>query len=689
MEEESPSSSPPTSDSASPGEASSQNMRSSKRRKTMKPRSEVWTHFEKLVSPGGDIKSKCVYCGKIYASNPKKNGTTSLKYHIAACNQNPENVNKSQSQIVLDSTGGEGNILAWKFDQEATRKALANMIVIDELPFRVVESEGFKHFLRVACPRFQIPSRRTIARDVYQLYLGERGKLKQFIKNSCQRICLTTDTWTSLQRINYMCLTAHFIDNDWKLHKKIINFCQISSHKGEAIAKLIEKCLLSWGIDKVFSITLDNASANDVAVNALKIKFGNKNGSILNGRYMHMRCVAHIVNLIVNDGLKDLNVSVARVRGAVRYVRGSPSRLQKFKDCVENENIESKSLLCLDVSTRWNSTYLMLNAAQKFEKAFERFELQDEHFRGELESMDGFPTEIDWKIVRDMVQFLETFYEITLRVSASSSVTSNTVFYEICEIDALLQESQTEGELDFSVMAMRMKDKFDKYWGSFEKLNMCVFVAAILDPRNKMKYVSFAIKNMFEGDRGVQMEKKVREAIHEMYSAYMPSSNSGRPGSSMVVSLSSSGGDLQKRLGKKRMQQKYEKHIQETGDGKDQMSELDKYLNEETEPREEDFDILLWWRVNSPRFPTLSCMARDVLAIPVSTVASEAAFSTGGRVLDSFRSSLTPKMAQALVLYQDWIRGTPHLIDFMEELQDFESVENGIIFICNTFFPCL
>ncbi|KAL4381580.1 hypothetical protein AHAS_Ahas04G0147700 [Arachis hypogaea] len=49
-------------------------------------------------------------------------------------------------------------------------------------------------------------------------------------------------------------------------------------------------------------------------------------------------------------------------------------------------------------------------------------------------------------------------------------------------------------------------------------------------------------------------------------------------------------------------------------------------------------------------------MAREVLAIPVSTVASESAFSTGGRVLDLYRSSLTPRMVEALVCTGDWLK---------------------------------
>ncbi|KAH0669918.1 hypothetical protein KY285_025523 [Solanum tuberosum] len=91
------------------------------------------------------------------------------------------------------------------------------------------------------------------------------------------------------------------------------------------------------------------------------------------------------------------------------------------------------------------------------------------------------------------------------------------------------------------------------------------------------------------------------------------------------------------------------------------------------------FDVLLWWKVNSPRFPLLSEIARDVLAIPVSSVASECAFSTGGRILDSFRSSLTPKLVQALVCLQDWLRSEPQPISIEEDLDFLEQLEEDFI----------
>ena len=228
-----------------------------------------------------------------------------------------------------------------------------------------------------------------------------------------------------------MCLTAHFLDNDWNLNKKILNFLPISSHRGDAIGKAIEKCLRDWRIDKIFTVTVDNASSNDVAVAYLKKKCNQVGTSIVQGKYLHMRCIAHIINLIVNEGLKEHNDSIARIRGVVKYVRQSPSRLQKFKECVEIEKIQSKSLLCLDVNTRWNSTYLMLDAAQKFEMAFERFDEMDPYFKSELVLGDGLPDNDDWENVRRLVIFLQNFYELTLKVSGSLHVTTNKFFLGI------------------------------------------------------------------------------------------------------------------------------------------------------------------------------------------------------------------------------------------------------------------
>ncbi|CAN1303559.1 Putative AC9 transposase [Linum perenne] len=70
------------------------------------------------------------------------------------------------------------------------------------------------------------------------------------------------------------------------------------------------------------------------------------------------------------------------------------------------------------------------------------------------------------------------------------------------------------------------------------------------------------------------------------------------------------------------------------------------------------FDILGWWKTKDVKYPRLSDIERDIFAVPISNVPSESAFSTGGSVLDSFRSSLSPKIVEAVICCGDWMRAS-------------------------------
>lgn len=177
-------------------------------------RSSVWEHFTKT---GRGNKCKCNYCGLVYSCDSIRLGTSTLRTHLnLRCKKYPfggkNKLDNKQAQISIHASmsneGMEGEnktiMTNWKFDQQVVRKALAYMIIKDELPFTFVEGLGFKYFCNIAQPKFLIPSRTTIARDCYEIYVDEMMKLKSSLKTHCRIICLTTDTWTSLQRINYV-----------------------------------------------------------------------------------------------------------------------------------------------------------------------------------------------------------------------------------------------------------------------------------------------------------------------------------------------------------------------------------------------------------------------------------------------------------------------------------------------------
>ena len=88
-------------------------------------------------------------------------------------------------------------------------------------------------------------------------------------------------------------------------------------------------------------------------------------------------------------------------------------------------------------------------------------------------------------------------------------------------------------------------------------------------------------------------------------------------------------------------------------------SKLDFYLEESILPiiSDEEFDILAWWKSNGLKYQILQRIARDFLSIPISTIASESAFSTSGRFLSTHRSRLHSDTLKALMCSQDWLWG--------------------------------
>lgn len=120
----------------------------------------------------------------------------------------------------------------------------------------------------------------------------------------------------------------------------------------------------------MFTVTLDNVIANDAAIKHLKARINDWKGVILGNEFLHVRCNAHILNIIVKEGLDEQIEPISCIRNAVKYVKSSASRFTSFKSYVEKVKIYTHGLLSLDVETRWNYTYTMLDTAVNFEKAF-------------------------------------------------------------------------------------------------------------------------------------------------------------------------------------------------------------------------------------------------------------------------------------------------------------------------------
>ncbi|TYG74062.1 hypothetical protein ES288_D04G152600v1 [Gossypium darwinii] len=318
--------------------------------------SKVWDEMTKLECENkNELKAQCNHCKTIFSAKPSS-GTSHLIRHLNSC---LKKVNKDIIQYTIatqPSPEGVPSIKNYKFDADECRKAISTFLVCGKHSFRTVEEPGFRYMMRIAT-----------ARDVLMYYAKERDRVKEELAKAPGLICLTSDNWNSEHTNDeYICIAAHWVDKDWKLQKRIIRFRALfPPYDGLNIADELVLCLSQWDIDKkIFSITLDNASYNDVMISCLKNRFRANRAILCDGAFFQVRCCAHILNLIVKSGLELADDVVGKIRNGIRYIRKSGIRRKRFYDVADKSfHLNMTKKLRQDVCVRWNSTYLMLESS--------------------------------------------------------------------------------------------------------------------------------------------------------------------------------------------------------------------------------------------------------------------------------------------------------------------------------------
>ncbi|XP_073221463.1 zinc finger BED domain-containing protein DAYSLEEPER-like [Cicer arietinum] len=163
-------------------------------------------------------------------------------------------------------------------------------------------------------------------------------------------------------------------------------------------------------------------------------------------------------------------------------------------------------------------------------------------------------------------------------------------------------------------------------------------VAVVLDPKYKIELLEYYYVKLYGNDANDQV-KSIRQLCYDLFYEYQLKMNNGSSSDS-------------------------------------QMLDLDVYLEEKVLPRSPDFDILLWWKLNGVKYPTFQTIANDVLAIHVSTVASESTFSTGGHILSLHRSRLHWTTLEALMCARSWLWSAEKTGDSNSKVDN----ENAILF---------
>jgi len=649
--------------------------------RTRKLRSAVWKDFTRERRADGNYVAICKHCKKQLTAT-SRSGTTHLRNHLATCTTTSTRRAGKRRKLVVrrihhskssaDGRSGEGHASGddndnegTHFDQELSRRDLVHMIVQHGYRFSIVDDVGFQKFVKNLQPQFRMVSYDTVRSDTMEIYEGEKRKLQGVLFKIPCRVSISVDMWQSNTQMEYMCLTCHYIDHandEWKVRKKILNFVHMeASFTVDQIANLVVEKLHSWGIDrKLGAVVLDNCSGGEIVAREL-LRILQPRRLLLNGDLFQVRSCAHILNLTVQESWEQASDITDRVRKMITYVK--IERFQKFQDISKLLHVDQK-LLVVDSPDNWPSIYLMFESACYYHDVLVRLAEQEGHY-------DVFLAAADWADVKALTEILDVIYHAMEKFPLENP-TANLYFNEMCEIHVLLRTWRNSPSPVVAKVAAQMLSKFEGYW---DLTRPVMAFASILDPRYKMKSLEYFFRLIYADEQfaAKTMIDVIQNTFHNLYNEYKHQSSDSwknpsvlcysRNSRSCMGSMYSNGDDSRtfSRITLSDARRGLDQYIQETSSGQSLKSDLEMYLEEavyrQKEGNQDNFDILGWWKSFAAKYPVLSQMARDILAIPVSIIPLD----NEARTLNEYLSTMDPSTVQGLVCAQDWLREDPEV----------------------------
>lgn len=486
---------------------------------------------------------------------------------------------------------------------------LIRFIVENKLPYDIVDTHSFKNLMHHGGPTKKFVNRAVLS----TLIVTKQQEIEEMIKASLAKvesIALTFDIWSSRKASSgYGCIIGHFIGADHSLQTLALEFDYIPyPHDAETVLEFFKATIRKFSIEKkLIGITTDNASNNAKAVAQLCTDL-NLQDNFAWG-FVYFRCAAHIVNLAVKDCLNHLVSLVDNLRTIVVIIRGSTKRTEAFREIqralIDAGDMSIRAPLNLkeDVETRWNSTHLMLERAHLLRKAVDKARYLM------IELKDTQP--VDWALVKEVIDFLSPFEELTRKLSAEKYPTISTV--NACTYELKKHLEREYSNIFIKTAAIAFHNKLEQYGEHIDQ--PLAILATILDPRFKLAPIP------------AEGHSFARQLLYDK----LPPDNHN--------DLSQTSGSRSHFAGI---------FAQRESD------ELAAYLDSAREP--EECDIIQYWKTNKVKFPRLYRIAITVMPIQASSVACERTFSSAGLIDTPRRNRLSSASFRANILLASWLK---------------------------------
>lgn len=578
-------------------------------------RSWFWKYFE-IDAVGIKICKVCAEAGKNrrYA---KSTGNSTLIKHAQKHSQIADNGNPNEFEDVV--------VFPEHKKKEANNR-LVRMVIDNKESFSLVENDSFISFCYSLNPAYNLPSRRTLCNQIKTEYGLAFEKILKILNETEGRLSVTGDGWSTKTKKGFFVITVHWISPNWILQSATLEFTHFPyPHDADNTAALIIMAFKKYKIErKLFAFTSDNASEMISAMKKIK--------EILNLEFdadlyynWHIRCICHIMNLSVQDALKLLNEVFAILREILKWIRFSGRLREKFREIqISKGRKEIYQLPSLDVSNRWNSSYVLIQKCYDLKDIFNA-----------LTTSENNENKIDdeqWEEMKSLANFLEIAFKFTKCASGQhyATISIQPLVYDLlidhCDKAISGTLNSVESTTQIIEAAKSMKLKIMKY-----ETNLCGFLPRLgltLDPRVSSNHPRSLTK------------AELRNFLIKKYNYNNPEIPTDS------ASTSSSG-----------IQFIFVEARKLSENSIVNRDEVDDFFLLTEKGDENCEDPLKWWSIiGCNKFPFISCAARDCLAVMASSVPSESEFSISSGYVTPTRIQMSDELFENQVKLHSWLK---------------------------------
>ncbi|KAG6466319.1 uncharacterized protein LOC122036466 [Zingiber officinale] len=593
----------------------------------LKPKKKSMTSFYQNffeIAPDGKSR-RCKICKQSYSiTTATGNLSRHLRHRHPGYDRLSDGIQQVQRAVISPKKSHPQLKLA--IDLDHLNWLLLRWLIEASVP--VTFDEVFLNSFRFLNPSVKIWPKDKFQAVALEVFRSMREDVRASLQNINSKASITMDFWTSFEQIFYMSVKCHWIDENWSLHKILLDVCRIPYPcTGPEILSAMTKVLTTFNIDrKILCCTNDNSQQAIHACRALK-----EDLDAHNLPFFYIPCAARTLNSIIEDGLRTPKPIISKIRDFVLELNSYPDMIEDFKQFLALYH-EGSWKFPLDSSTSWSGDYAMLDMVRKAPNAMEStIKKHEETFSGR----NLLLSTTEKSAINILHSYLEPFYKITTNLSTSKVPTVGLALFFMDHVFELIGSCRDSCRQEWLKI---VADDMAKRVRSFctQAHNTFTFTAAILDPRIKKELVP----------ENLNLEKHLEEA-RSYFMRYYPSSQfpatTNGFGSQEILDEDNIVSFAEEIARKRRRAS-----MHSTAD------ELSQFLSEPTLPLATD--VLNWWKMNSMRYPRLSVMARDFLAVQGASAEPDELFTSKGDDARKKQFSLSYSNMQPFMCVNSWLQ---------------------------------